>query len=275
VRQHRVGREPAADPQVEPGTVLGVDGPDERHVVDLRGDVVARVTRERRLELARQVGEVGVAERECLDLLQRGRAVDDLVLRDPGDGGPQEGPRAVAARFEGRQADAFEPLPDRRHVLDLDPVVLDVVAVGDVGGVAAVRRRALAERAQLLGSEDLTVGPDAHHEVAVVELLLLEQRGLPAVEARGALGVEAHPAEASTQVGRVDGVEAALGVGVEDPVADVERVVVLLRLLVLVQRLGVAERPLTLGALGARDLGVLGPLGLETQVRHADVVLDR
>jgi hypothetical protein len=53
-----------------------------------------------------------------------------------------------------------------------------------------------------------------------------------------------------------------------DPCPDVERVVVLLGLLVLVERLGVAERPLTLGALGARDLGVLGGLGLEAEVRH-------
>ena len=114
------------------------------------------------------------------------------------------------------------------------------------------------------------VGADPHHEVAVVELLLLEHRGLAAVEARGALGVEAHPAEPAAQVGRVDRVEAALGVDVQDPGADVERVVVLLGLLVLVQRLGVAERPLTLGALGARDLGVARRLGLETQVRHGE-----
>ena len=106
--------------------------------------------------------------------------------------------------------------------------------------------------------EQRAVGADPHHEVAVVELLLLEHRGLAAVDAGRALGVEAHPAEPAAQVGGVDRVEAALGVGVEDPVADVERAVVLLGLLVLVQRLAVAERPLTLAALGARDLGVVG-----------------
>ena len=109
--------------------------------------------------------------------------------------------------------------------------------------------------------EDRAVGAHAHHEVAVVELLLLELRGLAAVEAGRALRVEAHPAEAAAQVGRVDRVEAAAGVDVEDAVPHVERVVVLLGLLVLVQRLGVAERPLTLGALGARDLGVAGRPG--------------
>ena len=79
---------------------------------------------------------------------------------------------------------------------------------------------------------------------------------LPPSKPGRALGVEAHPAEPAAQVGGVDRVEAALGVDVEDPVPDVERVVVLLGLLVLVQRLAVAERPLALAALGARDLGV-------------------
>ena len=44
-----------------------------------------------------------------------------------------------------------------------------------------------------------------------------------------------------------------MGVDVLDPGPDVERVVVLLGLLVGVQRLAVAERPLTLAALAARD----------------------
>jgi hypothetical protein len=268
VRQHRVGGEAAADPEVEAGTVLGVHGADERHVVDLGCDVVAGVSGERGLELARQVGEVGVAEDPALDLLERLGAVDDLVLGDAGDGGAEEGARAVTARLERGEADRLEPLPDRRDALNLDPVVLDVVAVGDVSGVAGVGRRDLAERTQGRAVEDGTVGAHAHHEEPVVELLLLELGGLAAVEARGALRVEAHPAEAAAQVGRVDRVEAAAGVGVEDAVPHVERVVVLLGLLVLVERLGVAERPLTFGALGARDLGVLGGLGLEPEVGH-------
>ena len=102
----------------------------------------------------------------------------------------------------------------------------------------------------LAGVEQLAVAAHAQHEELVVELLLLEHRGLAAVEAGGALGVEPHPAEPAAQVGGVDRGEAALGVDVQDARADVERVVVLLGLLVLVQRLGVAERPLSLAALG-------------------------
>ncbi len=253
--EHRVGGQAAAHPEVEARAVLGVDGADERHVVGLRRDVVAGVPGERGLELARQVREVGVAEVAALDLLQGAGAVDDLVGRDAGDGGAEEGAGRVAARLERGQAGVLEPLPDLGDVLDPDPVVLDVLPVGDVGGVAGEVDADGAERADGVVRQQRAVGADPHHEELVVELLLLEHRGLAAVEARGALRVEAHPAEAAAQVGRVDRGEAALGVDVEDPVAHVERVVVLLGLLVLVQGLGVAERPLTLTALGARDLG--------------------
>ena len=60
--ESRRGREAAADPQVVAGAQLGVDDADERHVVDLVHDVEARVAGDRGLELARQVGELGVAD---------------------------------------------------------------------------------------------------------------------------------------------------------------------------------------------------------------------
>ena len=189
-------------------------------------------------------------------------------LATPATGEPRNGRGRVAARLEAAQPGGVEAVPDLGDVLDADPVVLDVLAVGDVGGVAGEVDADAAQRPHGLGREQPAVGADPQHEVAVVELLLLEHRGLAAVDAGLALGVEPHPAEPAAQVGGVDRVEAALGVDVEDPGADVERVVVLLGLLVLVQRLGVAERPLALRALGARDLGVTSGLGLETKVWH-------
>ena len=95
------------------------------------------------------------------------------------------------------------------------------------------------------------VDADPHHEVRVLELLGLQDGGLAAGDALGALGVEAHPAHPAAQVARVDAVEAGLRVDVEDPLADVEAVVVLLHPLVRVERLAVAERPLALAALRA------------------------
>ena len=268
LRQHRVGRQPAADPEVEARAELGVHGADERHVVGLGGDVVARVAGQGGLELARQVREPRVADVAAEDLVQGGRAVDDLVLGDAGDRRAEERPGRVAAGLDAAQPGGVEAVPDRGDVLDADPVVLDVLAVGDVGGVTGEVDADAAQRSHGLGREQPAVGADPQHEVLVVELVLLEDRGLAAVDAGLALRVEAHPAEPAAEVGGVDRVEAALGVDVDDPGADVERVVVLLGLLVLVQRLGVAERPLALGALGPGDLGVPSGLGLKTKVRH-------
>ena len=93
------------------------------------------------------------------------------------------------------------------------------------------------------------VDADAQHEVRVLELLGLQQGGLAARDALGALGVEAHPAHPATEVAGVDAVEAGLRVDVEDPLPHVEAVGVLLHPLVGVQRLAVAERPLTLATL--------------------------
>ena len=93
-----------------------------------------------------------------------------------------------------------------------------------------------------------------HHEVGVLELLGLQHGGLAAGDALGALGVEAHPAHPAAQVAGVDAVEAGLRVDVEDPLAHVEAVGVLLHPLVGVERLAVAERPLALAALAGRLL---------------------
>ncbi len=204
-----------------------------------------------RLELAGQVGVVGVADVAALDLVERRGGVDDLVRGDAGDRGAEERAGRVAARLQWCQAGALEALPDRGDVLDPDPVVLDVLPVGDVGGVPGVLRGGLAEGAQLAGAEEGAVGADPHHEVLSSSSCSSEGGGLAAVEALLALGVEPHPAEAAAQVVPVDRVEPPDGVDVLDPVPHVEGVVLLLGLLVVVQRLAVAEGPLALATLGA------------------------
>ena len=184
----------------------------------------------------------------------------------PGDRGAEDDARAVAAGLGRVEPDRLEAAPDLRHVLDADPVQLDVLPVGDVGGAAGEVDRDLADHAQLLAGQGAAVDADAEHEVLVVELVRLERRGLAAVDAGLALGVEAVPAEPAAQVARVDRGEAAVGVDVLDARPHVQRVVVLLGLLVRVERLAVAERPLALapglartgGGRGARAAGVAG-----------------
>ena len=156
------------------------------------------------------------------------------------------------------------PTPSSRsqiagHVLDPDPVQLDVLPVGDVGGAAGVVAGHLADDAGLLGGERAAVDPDAQHEVLVLELVRLERGGLAAVDAGLALGVEAPPAEPPVQVVAADRGEALLAVDVLDAGAHVERVVVLLEPLVGVERLGLTQRPLALASDLRCTPGTIGP----------------
>ena len=105
-----------------------------------------------------------------------------------------------------------------------------------------------AEGAQRGGGQRAAVAADPQHEVLVFEHVGVLVTGPGAVVAGLALGVQAPPAETAAQVALVDGLEAALGVDVLDARPHVERVVVLLGLLVGVERLAVAERPLALAA---------------------------
>src|SRR3546814_2242998 len=87
--EERVGGQCATDPQVEAGAVLGVYDAHEGDVVDLGGAVQAGVAADGGLELAREVGVLGVAGAALVDLDERGGAVDDLVLGDTGHGGAE------------------------------------------------------------------------------------------------------------------------------------------------------------------------------------------
>jgi len=102
---------------------------------------------------------------------------------------------------------------------------------------------------QLRAGQRPAVGPQPHHEVGVLELLGLQHGGLPAGDALGPLGVEPHPPHAAAQVARVDAPEAGVRVDVQDALADLEPVGVLLHPLVGVERLPVAQRPLALATL--------------------------
>ena len=101
------------------------------------------------------------------------------------------------------------------------------------------------------GGQPPAVDADPQHEVLVVQLLRLQDRGLAAVDPGLALGVQAPPAHPAAQVVGVDRVEAALGVDRLNACPHIETVVVLLELLVAVERREVAHGPLALAAVAS------------------------
>ena len=106
----RIGRETAADPDVESRTVFRVFDTDEGHIVDFVNDVLK--AGDGGLELARQVGVFGVRDQSAGDLVQGGRGVEDLVDGDAGHRRAEDHPRGVTCGFGGREAHIFEPPPD-------------------------------------------------------------------------------------------------------------------------------------------------------------------
>src|SRR6202012_5978649 len=201
---HRVGGKAAADPQVVTDVAgLRVPYGRERDVVDLVVRALRRAAADRRLELPRQVGQLRVADVVLGDRGDLRRRVDQLVGGQASKRTAEDDPGRVAAGLGGGQADGLQGLPDRGDRLDLDPVQLDVLPVGDVGGAPRVPDGDVGDDPQLLARQLAAVDADPEHEVAVVEVLRLEDGGLAAVDAGAPLGVEAVPAEAPPPVGGV------------------------------------------------------------------------
>ncbi|CAB4913183.1 unannotated protein [freshwater metagenome] len=205
-------------------------------------------TRDRGLELAWQVRVLGLADVPLDDLVDGRRRVENLVDRFTCQRGTEHHTGAVSACLGRLQADCLDSTPDLGDVLDLDPVKLDVLAIGEVRGVAAELLRDLSQSAQLLQIQCTGIAPDAHHEVLRLEQVDVVVTGEGAVVALFTLGVETPPAEPAAQIALVDAVETLLRVDVLDAGAHVERVVVLLGLLVGVERLSIAQSPLAFGA---------------------------
>ncbi|SIN08127.1 Uncharacterised protein [Mycobacteroides abscessus subsp. abscessus] len=250
-----VGGQPAADPQVIAGPQLGVDHPDQRDVVDLVHHVLAGVTGHGGLELARQVGQLGVPDEALLDLPDGRGGIQDLLGGHSGHGRAEDHAGDVPAGLRRGQAHGLQTPPDLRGVLDLHPVQLDVLPIRDVRGAAAELLGDPRDHAQLLQGQRTAVDAHPHHEVPVLQLGGLQLGGAPAVDAGAALGVQPPPPEPAVQVVIGDRVESLAGVDGLDALPHVESVVLELELLVVVQRGASVDLPLAVrfgGALALR-----------------------
>ncbi len=110
---------------------------------------VCRRTGHRDLELARQVVELGVQRRPLADDLAVGPRILDLVGSDAGEMVRRDIADAVAAGLDGMHLDGGEVRQHVRHVFQLRPVVLQVLARGEVPVVAVVLARQVRQHAQL------------------------------------------------------------------------------------------------------------------------------
>eukprot|EP01022_Parablepharisma_sp_SALTPOND_P026560 TRINITY_DN643_c0_g3_i1.p1 TRINITY_DN643_c0_g3~~TRINITY_DN643_c0_g3_i1.p1 ORF type:complete len:1321 (+),score=447.37 TRINITY_DN643_c0_g3_i1:3726-7688(+) len=115
------------------------------------------------LELARQVGELGVEGAPLADQFGIGTRIDDLVGGHASElvgGGVAD---AVARGLDGVHLDAGQFFQDLGGFFQLDPVELDVLAGGEVAIASVVLDGDLGELAQLLGSQHAVGDGDAQH----------------------------------------------------------------------------------------------------------------
>ena len=218
---------------------------DERDVIDLVDHVLTRVARDRRLEFARQILKLLPQHVLVLDLFDRRRRVDDLVLCHARYRGPHDHARHIAARIPRVQSDGLELLPDRRHILDADPVQLDILAVRQVRRGAAVVTGDLPHRARLVRGALSAVETHARHEELVLQLKIVLARVLTA-QVLLALRVQTQPLETRVEILIRNRREPLLRVRVDHPLLHLEHRLNLLQLLVVVERSCSIDLPLPL-----------------------------
>ena len=181
----------AADDDLETGLAGVPAAHDEADVVQAHRRAVVGRAGDRDLELARQEREFGVQGRPLADDLAVDARVLDLVGGDAGvlvGGGVAE---AVAAGLDGVHLDPRQLGQDVGRVLQPGPVVLDVlargemavapvVAPGDMGELAHLHRRqqAVGDRHPQHVGMELQIEPV--HEAERLELVLRQLPGKPA-----------------------------------------------------------------------------------------------
>src|SRR5690606_34724325 len=143
---------------------------------------VVRRSRHRDLELARQIRELRMQHRVLPKQLAVDARIRELV---PGDAGVLVGrdvAHAVAGRLDRRDLDARELLEDIGNLLELDPVVLDVLARREVAEAAIVLARDLGELAQLPRRQRAVRHVDAKHVGVQLKVdAVLQPQGLELV----------------------------------------------------------------------------------------------
>ena len=160
---HRGAPQPAADDDLEARLAGRIAAHVQADVVDPHGRAVARRAGDRDLELARQERELGVQARPLADGLGVDARVLDLVGRGAGVVVGGHAAEAVAAGLDGVHLDLGQFGQDVGHVLQPEPVELDVLARGDVAVALVVAPRNPRQGAHLPGREGAVGNGDPQH----------------------------------------------------------------------------------------------------------------
>jgi hypothetical protein len=146
---HRRPAEPATDEHAKAALTCGVLDDLQADVMDLGRSAVALGPGHGDLELARQIGEFGMQRRPLADDLAIGARIDQLVGGDAGQLVGGDVADAIAAGLDGMHLDRGQVSQDIGHALQGGPVVLDILARGEMAIAAVVGPRDMGQHAQL------------------------------------------------------------------------------------------------------------------------------
>ncbi|MNT04826.1 hypothetical protein D3C72_1394190 [compost metagenome] len=141
------------------GVLVGVDA----DVVHLHHGAVVLRGRDRDLELARQEGEFRLERAPLAQQFGQHARVHRLVRRNAGEVVGGDVAHAVARGLDGVHLDAGQLGQHVGHALQLHPVVLDVLARGEVAIAAVVLARDMAQLAHLLRRQQAVRNRHAQH----------------------------------------------------------------------------------------------------------------
>ena len=162
--QVRFVGEPAADADRVPN-FGSAPRSGQADVVDLRIRAPNRAAGDGNLEFARQIVKVVVPLERVRDCNSKRRSIDDFVVSDASQRAAGDVAHHVAAGPFRREPHGVERFHDLRQRLNGEPVVLDVLADGDVGKVPPVAARNFRKHASLVSPQNAVGDADPHHEV--------------------------------------------------------------------------------------------------------------
>ena len=196
MREARVRRQRAAEPELEPGAAVAGGG-DEAEVVDLGVGHAAVAAGDVDVEPSRQAGVVAgrVGEEEVVDLHHRRPGLEGLARADPGAAAADDVAHRVAARRAGGEAERGGPLENLAHPATPHRVELEVLAGGDVGLAVGEPRGEVRHPTQPAGLDPPAGDADPDH-VQARGALAADAPGLEAVELLGGEAVVALALEA-------------------------------------------------------------------------------
>src|SRR5699024_945569 len=196
LRQHRVGGSPAADEAIKARSIFWVVSADKGHVLDLMRHVLAGVAGNSRLKLARQVLYVLAVKILIDDGLYRRGGVNNFIFCNACDRRAQNHAWDVAAAHHGGQSYRFQALPDFGHILDANPVQLDVLTVGEVCGRARKFLGDFSDDAELLRCGTSAIEADAQHEIFILQFRVRDLSRKLATKVLLTLGINPQPLKA-------------------------------------------------------------------------------